>query len=78
MSLVVFQETSIKNKVIIATFLDAFSPPLFKIKILLNVVIPLSICDIDFLNFNDRQVWKFKILKLSLQNWNSAVIFQNH
>jgi hypothetical protein len=38
----------------------------------------LSICDIDFFNFHDRQVWKFKILKLSEQNWNSAVIFRNH
>jgi hypothetical protein len=38
----------------------------------------VSICDIDFFNFRDRQVWKFKISKLSAQNWNSAVILWNH
>jgi hypothetical protein len=38
----------------------------------------LSICDIDFFNFHDRQVRKFKISKLSEWNKNSAIIFQNH
>jgi hypothetical protein len=38
----------------------------------------ISICDIEFFNFHNKQVWKFKILKLSEQNQNSAVIVQNH
>ncbi len=40
------------------------------------MLIQVSICDIDFFNFQDRQVRKFKISKLSEQNWNSAVIFK--
>jgi hypothetical protein len=37
----------------------------------------ISICDIDFFNFHDRQVQKFKILKLSEQNkilWSNLEI----
>jgi len=35
-----------------------------------------SICNIDFFNFHNRQIWKFNISKLSEQNQNSAVIFK--
>ena len=38
----------------------------------------LSICDIEFFNFHNRKVRKFKILKLSERNQNYAVIFWNH
>jgi len=38
----------------------------------------MSICDIDFFNFHNMQAQKFKILKSSEKNWNSAVIFRKH
>jgi len=39
------------------------------------ILLAISICNIEIFSFHKRQVQKFKILKLSKWNRNSAVIF---